>query len=132
MLKLGIHMDNELLYCWIENRTPCFYSSLYLSIFLSFKAKFVSLFSPRLCKLESSNMVYICKMSDYIVGFRLRVMALIFLFLSIFLSFSILHVNTKIYVGVFSRIFKARMLKFGIHMHNEFLYYGIENQTPCF
>ena len=44
MLKLGIHMDNELLYNGIENRTPCFYSSLYLSSFLSFKAKFVSLF----------------------------------------------------------------------------------------
>ena len=35
MLKLGIHMDNELLYCGIENRTPCSYSFLYLSIFLS-------------------------------------------------------------------------------------------------
>ena len=33
MLKLGIHMDNELLYCSIENGTPCSYSSLYLSIF---------------------------------------------------------------------------------------------------
>ena len=41
MLKLGIHMDNELLYCGIVNRTHCSYSSLYLSIFLSFKAKFV-------------------------------------------------------------------------------------------
>ena len=51
MLKLGIYMDNELLYCGIENRTPCSYSSLYLSIFLSFKAKFVSQFSPELCKL---------------------------------------------------------------------------------
>ena len=59
ILKLGIHMDNELLYCGIENQTPCSYSSLYLSIFLSFKAKFVSQFSPELCKLESSNMVYI-------------------------------------------------------------------------
>ena len=39
MLKLGIHMDNELLYCEIENRTPCSYSFIYLSIFLSFKAK---------------------------------------------------------------------------------------------
>ena len=80
MLKLGIHMDNELLYCEIENRTPCTYSSLYLSIFLSFKAKFVSQFSPELCKLESSNMVYIWRMCDCIVGLRLRVMALIFLF----------------------------------------------------
>ena len=34
MLKLGIHIDNELLYCGIENRTPCSYSSLYLSIFI--------------------------------------------------------------------------------------------------
>ena len=95
MLKLDIHMDNELLYCGIENRTPCFFSSLYLSIFLSFKAKFVSLFSLELCKLDSSNMVYICRMSYCIVGLRLRVMALIFLFLSFFLSFAILHVNIK-------------------------------------
>ena len=33
MLKLGIHMDNELLYYGIESRTLCSYSSLYLSIF---------------------------------------------------------------------------------------------------
>ena len=54
MMKLCIHMDNELLYCGITNRTPCSYSSLYLFIFLSFKAKFVSQFSLELCKLESS------------------------------------------------------------------------------
>ena len=45
MLKLGIHVDNELLYCWIDNQTPCSYSTLYLSIFLSFKSKFVSVLS---------------------------------------------------------------------------------------
>ena len=87
ILKLGIHMDNELLYCGIENRTPCSYSSLYLSIFLSFKAKFVSQFSLELCKLESSNMVYICRMGDCIVELRLMVVALIFLFSSIFSFF---------------------------------------------
>ena len=127
MLKLGIHMDNELLYYGIENRTPCSYSYLYLSIVLSFKAKFVSQLSPELCKLESSNMVYICRMNDNIVGLRLRVRALIFLFLSIFISFPIFHVNIKVCVGGFSGIFKARMLKLGIHMDNE-LY---ENRTPC-
>ena len=42
MLKLGIHMDNELLYFGIETQTPCSYFSLYLSIFLSFKAKIMS------------------------------------------------------------------------------------------
>ena len=51
MLKLGVHTDNEFLYCGIENRTPCSYSSLELSIFLSFKTKFVSQFSPEMCKL---------------------------------------------------------------------------------
>ena len=54
----------------------------------------MSLFSLERCKLESSNMVYVCRMSGYIVGLRLRVMALIFLFLS-FLSFPLLHVNIK-------------------------------------
>ena len=37
----------------------------------------------------------------------------------------------KICVGVFSGTFKARMLKLGIQMDNELLYYGIENRTPC-
>ena len=85
----------------------------------------MSQFSRELCKLESASMVYLCRMSDYIVGLRLRVMALIFLFLSIFLSFPLLHVNIKICVRVFSGLFKARMLKLGIHMDNELLYYEL-------
>ena len=76
-------------------------------------------------------MVYICRMSDYIMGLRLRVMALIFLFLSIFLSFPLLYVNITNLCWSFLRNFKARMLKLGIHMDNELLYYGIENQTLC-
>ena len=36
--------------------------------FLSFKAKFVSQFSPEQCKVKSSNVVYIYCMSDCIVG----------------------------------------------------------------
>ena len=87
----------------MENRTPCSYFCLYLSIFLSFTAKFVSKFSPTLCKLESSNMVYICRMSDCIVGLRVRVMALIFLFLSIFLSFPLLHINIKKFMLEFAQ-----------------------------
>ena len=90
----------------------------------------MSQFTPELCKLESPYM----RVSDCNLGLRLRVAAFIFFyFSSIFLSFPILHVNIKkIYVGVFSGTFKARMLKLGIHMHNELLYYGIENRTPCF
>ena len=68
ILKFAIHMANELLYCGIENRVHCSYSSLYLSIFLSFKAKFVSQFSQELCKLGSLNMVYMYRKSDCIVG----------------------------------------------------------------
>ena len=61
--------------------------------FLSFKAKFVSLFSQELFKLESSNVVYICRMSDCIVRLRFKVMTVYSSILSIFLSFPILHVN---------------------------------------
>ena len=39
--------------------------------------------------------IYICRMSDYIVGLRLKVMAFIFLYLSIVLSLSTLHVNIR-------------------------------------
>ena len=129
ILKLSKHMNNELLYCGIENRTHCFYSSLYLSIFLSFKAKFVSQFSPKLCKLETLNMVYICRMSDYIVGLRLRVMAFFYFYPFFFLS--LYFMLTLKFCWSFSEIFKASMLKLCIHMDNELLYYGIENRTPC-
>ena len=131
MLKLGIHIDNEILYYEIENQTPCSYFSIYLSIFLSFKAKFVSLFSPELYKLESSNVVYICRMSDYIVGWRLRIMALIFPFYPFFCLSLYYMLTLKICVGVYSETLKARMLKLGIHIDNELLYCGIENRTPC-
>ena len=132
MLKLGIHMDNELLYCGIKNRTPCSYSSLYLSIFLSFKAKFVSQFSPEHCKLESLNMACMCRMSDCIVELRLRVgHGSYFSFFYPFFFLSLYYMLTlKICVGVFSGIFKARMLKLGIHMDSK-LYCGIENRAPC-
>ena len=90
----------------------------------------MSQFSPELCKLESSNMVYICRMSDNIVGLKTQGHGFYF---SIFICFFFLSLyyklTLKIYVGVFSGIFKAIMLKLCIHMDNELLYYGIENQT---
>ena len=107
MLKLGIHMKNELLYYGIENRIPCSYFTLYLSIFLSFKAKLVSLLSPEQCKLESSNIVYICRMSDCIVGLKLRVMA----FFSIFHPFFFLSPNYKFTLKIFMLEFSQELLK---------------------
>ena len=65
----------------------------------------MSQFSLELCKLESSNMVYICKMSDL----RLRVMAFIFLFYPFFFLSLYYMLTLKICVGVFSRMFKARI-----------------------
>ena len=52
---------------------------------LSFWTKCVSHFSQGLFKLEYSNMEYICRLSDCIVGLSLRLIVLILL-LSIFLS----------------------------------------------
>ena len=45
----------------------------------------MSQFSWELCKLDFSKILYICRMSDCVVGLRLRVMALIFVF---FIRFS--------------------------------------------
>ena len=58
-------------------------------------------------------------------------MALIFLFYPCFFLSLYYMLSLKICVGVFSGIFKARMLKLGIHMDNELLNYEIENGTPC-
>ena len=119
MLKLGIHMDNKLLCYGIENLTPCSYFYLYLSIFLSFKAKLVLLFSPELCKLGSSNMLHICRMSDCIVELKLRIMALFSIFHPFFFLSLYYMLTLKICVVGFSGICKARMLKLCIQMDNE-------------
>ena len=57
MLKLGIHMDNELLYCGIENCTPCFYSSLYFFIFCLLRQNF-SLSFLRNCASQNLQIWY--------------------------------------------------------------------------
>ena len=88
-------MDNEFLYGRIENWTHCSYSSLYLSIFLSFKAKFVSGFSQELFKLESSIMECLCIMSDHIMGLRNKLIALFLVFFIHFSLFPISHVNIE-------------------------------------
>ena len=89
---------------------------------MSFKTKLVSQFSLELCKLESSNVVYICRMSDCIMGLRLRVMAFFFYFYPFFFLSLYYMLTLKICVGVFSGIFKARMLKLGIDMDNELFF----------
>ena len=45
ILEFGICMDDELWYGVIENQAHCSYSSLYLSIFLSFQGNLCTNFS---------------------------------------------------------------------------------------
>ena len=95
-------------------------------------AKFVSQFSPKLCKLDLEIWYTLCRMSYYIVGLRLRVIALFFYIYPFFFLSLYYMLTLEICVGVFSGTFKARIMKLGIRMDNELLYYhGIENRTPC-
>ena len=95
------------MYCVLRFRLLALILPFMYPFFLSLRAKFVSQFYLELCKLESSNMVYICRMSDCIVGLRLSIMALIFLFFIIFLSFPELQVNIKNLCQSFLRNFES-------------------------
>ena len=95
ILRLGIHMDNELLNCGIENRADYSHSFFFLSIRL-FQGKVVSQFSQELCKLISSSLAYLWGLTDCTVALRLSLIAIIFsTFLHTFLSFLILDVNDE-------------------------------------
>ena len=63
----------------------------------------MSKFSPELCKLESSNMVHIYRMSDCILELRLRVMAFIFLLYPFFFLSLYYMLTLKIIMLEFSQ-----------------------------
>ena len=131
ILKHVIHMDNELLNCGIENWTHCSYSCLNLSIFLSFKAKFVSQFSQELFKFESSIKECNCKMSDHIVGLRNELFAPFSFFIH-FSLFPISYVNIENLCQFSWEILKLiRTLELGICMDDEMWYGVIKNQAHC-
>ena len=44
-LKLGKHIDNELLCCWAKNRSHGFYSFLYVSVFCLFRLNLCQFFA---------------------------------------------------------------------------------------
>ena len=91
ILKLGIRMDTMGLRNVLIVFT-FFRLFVHLSVFL---VNLCRKFFQELRTLQSSNVVYIMRMSDCIVGLRLRLMALILPFFSIFLSFPIFHVNIE-------------------------------------
>ena len=66
IFELGIHMDDELWYGVIEHQAHFSYSSLYLSIFLSFLHKICVTFSQELVKLDISYLVYRFTMSSIV------------------------------------------------------------------
>ena len=66
------------------------------------------------------------------MGLRLGSWLLFFYFYPFFYLSVYYMLALKACVGVFSKVFKARILKHGINIDNELLYYEIENQTPCF
>ena len=66
------------------------------------------------------------RMSDCIVGLKLRVMSLILLFYPFFFLSLYFMLTLKICDRVCSRSVKARILKLGIHMGNELLVGGLK------
>ena len=91
----------------------------------------MSQFSHELYKLESSNMVYICRLYDCIVGLRLRLIAHVCPFCPLFFFSNCCLFALKICITVFCGTIKARTLKLGIRKDNELSYCGIENQADC-
>ena len=66
-------------------------------------------------------------MSDCNLGLRLKLIALILLFFSLFFFLSLFFLSAlKICVIAFSGTIEARILKLGIHLDNELLYCGVE------
>ena len=93
-LKLGIHRTMSDCNMGLRIRLMAFILPIFVH-FLSFSGTFVSQFSQALCKLESSNVVYTWRMSNYILGSRFGLIAHILTFLPIFLSFPMLHVKIE-------------------------------------
>ena len=85
----------DLLYYVKENQPPPVYISLYLSIFLSLQSKFLSQISQLLWEPESSNFVYIMRVTKFILGKQTKMLRFIFaLFLPYFSTFPLSHLSS--------------------------------------
>ena len=83
LLKLG---PRNLVYIWTLRLGSLLFFSLNLSIFLSLQGQIVSQFSHELCKLQSSNLTCMWRLSNCIIGSRLRhVVLILFLFIYLFI-----------------------------------------------
>ena len=122
-----------LLYYVRENQPPPAYHSLYLSIFLSLKLKFLSQISRLLWEPKSSNFVYTLRVAKYSVGKKNQDAEINFCLLFPFFFFSISHSNVihkEICVKDFSGISAPRILRFGANIGYVLLHCVRENQSP--
>ena len=128
LLKLG---PRNLVYIWTLKLGSLLFFSLNLSIFQSVQGQIASQFSHELCKLQSSNLTCIWRLSNCIIGSRLRLVVLILFFIYLFtyfffflLYFSMFFLSLcwaftmKFCVTVFSRTVQTTVFKHGIHMEN--------------
>ena len=115
MLIFGMQVDDNLLYCLIENQPLLSYLSLYLSSFLSFHTliwwNFSSKISPQPCKLECSYLIHRLMTTCYIVELRTSLLQLILPCICPNFFPSILW-RMKFFVKDFSTTMLARMLIF--------------------
>ena len=85
ILKFGMKLDSDELYCVTKEQPHIAYQSLYLFIFLSLQWKFLSQLSQLLLEPVFSNFVYIFRMAKSTVYMEIKMLILI---LPSFFSFS--------------------------------------------
>ena len=121
----GMQVDDDVLYCGIANQPSPAYSSLYLSDFLSFHTLNNESFVKDFCETVQARVVIFGMQVDNDVLYsgiaNQPSSAYSFLYLSIF-SFSLLF-SSKIS----PQLYRVETSYFGIHVHDDKLYCGIEN-----
>ena len=131
ILKLGIHVDNELLYGDIENQAHCSYSSFYLSIFLSVQVNLCHSFlrNSAIYNLQTWHTYGKWVIESYNSD-SARCPYFSIFFSSFFLSLCWV-LTLKLCVTVFSATVKARILNICVCMDNDLLYGGIDCLAHC-
>ena len=76
-MKFGTEVVYDKLYSVRKNQPHIGYQSLYLSIFLSLRLKFLSQISRVLLEPGSSNFIYILRVTKYIVQKKIKMLIFI-------------------------------------------------------
>ena len=115
----GMQIDNDVLYCGIANQpTPLILPCIYLFFF---SLHFSSKISPQLCRIETSNLVYRFTMTSCIMELKMDLLLFVLPYIS-----SVFFLSRFFAKDIFTTV-EDRNFKFGIQVHNDKLYGGIEN-----